>query len=33
MCDFTVDYNFIDKSDILKTDKYLIIKNNKFQPY
>ena len=25
MCDFSGDYNSIDKSDILKTHKYLII--------
>ena len=27
-CDFTVDYNSIDKSDILSINKYLMIKNN-----
>ena len=27
--DFLVDYNSIDKSDILKIDKYLITKNKK----
>ena len=27
--DFSVDYNFIDKSDILNIHKYLMTKNNK----
>ena len=26
--DFSVDYDAIDKSDILNIDKYLIVKNN-----
>ena len=28
MYDFLVDYNFIDKSDILNIHKYLMIKNS-----
>ena len=28
VCDFSVDYNFIDKSDILNIHKYLMTKNN-----
>ena len=28
MCDFSVDYNFIDKSDVLNIYKYLMVKNN-----
>ena len=28
VCNFSVDYNFIDKSDILNIHKYLMTKNN-----
>ena len=30
---FSVDYNSIDKSDILHIHKYLMTKNNNVQPY
>ena len=32
-CDFSVDYNSIDKSDILNIHKYLMIKNDIKQCY
>ena len=28
VCNFSVDYNFLDKSDILNIHKYLMTKNN-----